>query len=180
MLRQLVRGAFAGVTATTAMSAVMLAGDKAGLMGDQPPKHVVRGLLPGHPGRAKTGEKPLAVLAHYAFGAGAGALLGLVTRGRGTAWPVGAAYGLAIWLAGYEGWVPTLTAMPPAHRDQPGRPLVMALGHVVFGSVLAHSLRRRAQAEVGKALQDVAEPAITARGRTTAVSAAGGHGRRTR
>ncbi|MET9344212.1 DUF6789 family protein [Nonomuraea sp. NPDC003804] len=143
MMSQLVRGAFAGTTATTAMSAVMLAGDKVGLMREHPPKHITRALLPGHPHRPKPGEKPMAVLAHYAFGAGAGALLALVTRGRGAPLPVGVAYGLAIWLASYEGWVPSLTRLPPAHRDQPGRQLVMALGHVVFGSVLAASLRRR-------------------------------------
>ncbi|GAA2775606.1 hypothetical protein [Nonomuraea dietziae] len=63
------------------MSGVMLAGDKLGLMRDQPPKRIVRALLPGHPRAPKQGEKPLAVLMHYAFGAGAGALLALVTRG---------------------------------------------------------------------------------------------------
>ncbi|MFD1932472.1 MULTISPECIES: hypothetical protein [Nonomuraea] len=146
MIRELVRGAFAGATATTAMSTVMLAGDKAGLMREQPPKHVVRALLPGRSHRPKAGEKPMAALAHYAFGAGAGAVLALLTRGRGAPLPVGVAYGLAIWLASYEGWVPALTPMPPIHRDEPGRALVMGLAHVVFGSVLATSLHRRAAA----------------------------------
>ncbi|MEV4063506.1 DUF6789 family protein [Nonomuraea dietziae] len=144
MMDHIFRGALAGAKATTAMSGVMLAGDRLGLMRDQPPKRIVRALLPGHPRTPKQGEKPLAVLMHYAFGAGAGALLALVTRGRGASWPVGAAYGLAIWLASYEGWVPAVAAMPPVHRDQPGRPLVMAAGHVVFGSVLAGSLRKHA------------------------------------
>ncbi|MEU7898160.1 hypothetical protein AB0B45_35525 [Nonomuraea sp. NPDC049152] len=146
MIRELARGALAGATATTAMSAVMLAGDKAGLMRENPPKRVVRSLLPGHPRRPKPGEKQVAVLAHYAFGAGAGALLALVTRGRGAPLPVGVAYGLAIWLASYEGWVPALTSIPPIHRDRPGRQLVMGLAHVVFGSVLAASMHRRAAA----------------------------------
>ncbi|GAA2352464.1 hypothetical protein GCM10010404_00090 [Nonomuraea africana] len=140
----LVKGALAGAKATTVMSAVMLAGERAGLMRDQPPKRIVRGLLPGHPRLPKPGERQLAVLGHYAFGAGAGALLGLVTRGRGVPVPLGVAYGLAIWLASYEGWVPAMAALPPVHRDEPGRPLVMAAGHVVFGSVLAMSLRKDA------------------------------------
>lgn len=143
MIRNLLRGAAAGATATTAMSTVMLAGDKLGLMRDQPPKRVVRGLLPGHPRTPKPGEKTLAAVSHLSFGSGAGALLGAVTRGGGVPAPVGAAYGLAIWLASYQGWVPAIGALPPAHRDDRGRQVVMIAAHVVYGVVLARTLRRR-------------------------------------
>jgi hypothetical protein len=141
MLRNLLKGALAGTAATTAMSAVMLAGQRAGLMRDQPPRRIVRGLLPGHRRRVKPGEKPLALLTHYAFGSAFGALLAVLSRGRGVSVPIGAGYGLAIWLASYEGWVPSVAAIPPAHRDSRGRVAVMTAGHLVYGGVLARALR---------------------------------------
>ncbi|WP_084963525.1 DUF6789 family protein [Thermoactinospora rubra] len=136
MIRNLLRGAAAGSMATTAMSTVMLAGDRLGLMKDQPPRRIVRRVW------GRTGEKPLAAAAHLGFGSAGGALLSAVTRGRGVPAPVGAAYGLAIWLASYQGWVPAIGAMPPAHRDRPGRQAVMIAAHIVYGIVLARSLRR--------------------------------------
>lgn len=135
--RGLVEGGVGGAVATAAMSAVMLAGSRAGLMEDQPPKHIVRAALPGHARRRKPGEGVLAALAHFGFGITAGALYRLVSRGRRTPVPMGVGYGLAIWLASYQGWVPGVTVLPPISDDRPGRPAVMAAGHVVYGAVLA-------------------------------------------
>ncbi|MER7128451.1 DUF6789 family protein [Streptosporangium saharense] len=135
--RGLVEGGVGGAVATAAMSAVMLAGSRAGLMEDQPPKHIVRAALPGHAHRRKPGEGALAALAHFGFGITAGALFRLVSKGRRTPVPVGIGYGLAIWLASYQGWVPGVTVLPQISDDRPGRPAVMAAGHVVYGVVLA-------------------------------------------
>ncbi|NUW29841.1 hypothetical protein HTZ77_00115 [Nonomuraea sp. SMC257] len=141
MLRHLVNGAIGGALATAAMSTVMVAGQRAGLMGDQPPKRIVRAILPGHPRKPKPGEGVLATAAHFAFGMGSGALFGVLTRGRGRV-PLGVLYGLAIWYGSYAGWVPRLTTLPPAHRDRPGRQAVMAAGHVVYGVALANAVNR--------------------------------------
>ncbi|MEW9531368.1 DUF6789 family protein [Microbispora sp. NPDC049125] len=143
MIRHLARGTVSGVLATAAMSAVMLAGDRAGLMPGQPPKHIVRAVLPGHRRRPKRGEKALGTAAHLAFGAASGALFGLLTRDRAARLPLGVAYSLLIWVASYEGWVPAMNILPPISRDPaPGRPVVMAAGHVVYGTALVLAMNR--------------------------------------
>ncbi|MFI7114866.1 DUF6789 family protein [Nonomuraea sp. NPDC050227] len=141
-MRNLMKGAAGGAVATAAMSVVMLAGSRAGLMEDQPPKRIARALLPGHRHRPKPGEGVVGALAHLGFGVTAGALYGLLTRGRRTPSALGVGYALTIWIASYEGWIPSLDILPPVSRDRPGRPAVMALGHVVYGSALATTLNR--------------------------------------
>lgn len=142
MIRRLVCGAACGALSTLAMSAVMLAGQKAGLMPGQPPKHIVRAALPGHRHRPKPGEKALGAAAHLGFGTASGALFGLLAGERVPRVPAGVAYALLIWLGSYEGWVPALNILPPVSRDPaPGRPAVMAAAHVVYGATLVLALR---------------------------------------
>ena len=45
MIRFLMRGALAGAVATVPMTAVFMAAEKTGLMGEIPPKHITRDLL---------------------------------------------------------------------------------------------------------------------------------------
>ncbi|MDF2706355.1 DUF6789 family protein [Nonomuraea muscovyensis] len=142
LLSEAAKGAAGGALATAAMSTVMVAGDRAGLMPDQPPKRIVRSLLPGHRHQPKPGEGLLATVAHFGFGIASGALFGALARRRRARVPLGIAYGLAIWLVSYAGWVPKVAALPPIHRDRPGRPAVMAAGHVVYGTALACALNR--------------------------------------
>ena len=54
---------------------------------------------------------------------------------------LGATYGFLVWAAGYEGWVPMLGILPPAHRDRRSRVATMMLAHLVYGSVLGRLLR---------------------------------------
>lgn len=136
MTGDLVKGAAGGVLATAAMSAVMLAGSRMGLMPDQPPKRIVRAFLPGHRHRPKRGERALGAIAHVGFGTACGALFAAACRGRRAPLGAGVGYGLAIWFASYEGWVSRLGILPPVSGDRPGRPAVMAAGHVVYGAVL--------------------------------------------
>lgn len=139
------RGAAAGTAATVLMSVVMLAAQRLGLMGRQPPSRIAEAALDAgdddgddRPGR--TAVKALAVPAHFAFGAGGGALYALLAGRR--AGPVsGGAYGLAVWAANYAGWVPQLRIMPPPSEDRPGRPVAMVLAHLVYGSALGALIR---------------------------------------
>jgi len=142
MIRGLVRGAAAGTLATAAMSGIMLAGARAGLLGQQPPRRIARAFLPGHRHRPKPGERALGTLAHFGFGAASGALFGLVVGDRRPRVTTGVGYALAIWAASYQGWVPEMKIMPPASVDRPGRVGVMAGAHVVYGAALALALRR--------------------------------------
>ncbi|MEY9213246.1 hypothetical protein NI17_001725 [Thermobifida halotolerans] len=137
------QGAVAGLAATVAMSGAMAAARKEGKVGRTPPKLLIRRFLPG--GREQSprpGENLAAAAAHWGFGAGAGAVFGALTGGRPPRALLGLGYGLGVWLVSYEGWVPKVTAEPPAHRDAPGRAATMVTAHLVYGYALAAALRR--------------------------------------
>jgi hypothetical protein len=136
MLDDLTRGAAAGTLATAAMSALMLAAGRAGLMGRQPPEAIVR------QAGARTAGEPrgrladaLATVAHLGFGAGTGAAYALLPPSRR---PVlrGVLAGQAVWAVSYAGWVPAFGALPPPSRDRTPRQAAMVAAHVVYGAVL--------------------------------------------
>ena len=135
-MTDVVRGAGAGAVATVAMSAVMLAAGRLGMVGRQPPEAIVRraGQLGGAEPRGRAAGV-LASLAHLGFGAGTGAAYALLPP---TARPVLRAVGvsLGVYAASYAGWVPALGALPHAERDRTDRQAVMAAAHVVYGAVL--------------------------------------------
>ena len=124
----------AGVVATVAMSAVMLALREQ--LGEAPPDAIA-----GATARA-AGADPTehetdapAVQLHLTFGAGTGGAYALLPR---TGAPVlrGTVTALAVWATAYQGWVPALGILPPASREAPQRVRVMVLAHVVYGAVL--------------------------------------------
>lgn len=139
-------GAGAGALATAPMSGVMLLAQRLGWMGKQPPAKITDAALEEvnlDPPRWE--RKALAVAAHVAFGAGAGALFALVRGGRPSparAAVEGAAFGTAVWGASYAGWVPALGIMPPPSEDRPGRPTSMLIAHWVFGAALGLAIAR--------------------------------------
>ena len=132
----LTRGAAAGTVATAAMSALMLAAGRVGLVGRQPPEAIVRraGALTAAEPRGRLADA-LAVVAHLGFGAGTGAAYALLPR---PAHPVlrGMAVGEAVYAVSYAGWVPALGALPHATRDRTTRQAVMVTAHLVYGAVL--------------------------------------------
>ncbi|WP_219413702.1 DUF6789 family protein [Pseudonocardia nigra] len=138
-----IRGAAAGVVATTVMSGVLEAGRRATAFTRQPPTLIVRTVLTGSPAHGVTAEGLLAVLAHFGYGTSCGALFALLTRRRRPeAGPgVGVGYALLLWAISYIGWVPATGAMAPPDRDAPGRQAALVAGHVVYGAVLAAVLR---------------------------------------
>ncbi|WP_181871127.1 DUF6789 family protein [Sphaerisporangium album] len=165
MTSNLVKGGVGGLLATAAMSAVMLAADRAGLMGEHPPKRIVRAALPGHKHLPKPGERPLAVISHFAYGGFCGAVFAAATGRREPRVPLGVMYGLGIWVVSYQGWVPSAGILPPAHRDRPGRQLTMMAAHVVYGATLVlayNALRRRERSRATRTYRpDGRTPPIT-------------------
>lgn len=147
----LVRGALAGLGATVAMSAVMLAGRKLGLTGKMPPERITEaGLRVLRVRTSERTEDALTTIAHLGYGTGVGLLFSVGARAARlpSAGPVvGAAYGLLVWAVSYAGWVPALGILPPPHHDRPDRQGVMVIAHLVYGSVLGAlagpSLRRK-------------------------------------
>lgn len=147
------RGALDGFLATLPMTAAMFGAQQLGLLGEVPPRKITKALahrLGARP--SSTTTSALAALNHLAFGAGCGALYGMVaprTRVATGALP-GIGYGLGVWLASYQGWVPAVGIMPPVSRDHRlGRPSTMAIAHVIFGSVLGMLTARRRRAVRG-------------------------------
>jgi hypothetical protein len=147
-------GGLDGLGATLAMSGVMYGARRAGWLGTPPPAAITERALHaiGAHGAARRGTPALAWGAHLAFGAACGALYGAAARAP-RSWAraavEGAAYGAAIWLVSYAGWVPALSILPPPHRDRPGRPPAMVAAHLVFGAVLGALGERRRRRRVG-------------------------------
>ena len=142
----ILRGAVAGVAATLLMSAIMLAGKRAGLMGRMPPVKITTRFLQALGAKPDRRQGNLAATAaHLGFGAAGGIVFSAqARRGRPLLLSVllGVAYGTAIWAVSYLGWVPALDIMAPADRDRPGRPQTMLAAHWVYGAALGVLLRR--------------------------------------
>ena len=134
VIRGAVRGAAAGVVATGAMSALMLALREQ--VGEQPPdaivKHAARGV-----GMTPTEREAdaMAVVVHVGFGATIGAAYALLPR-VGSPAARGLVTAMTVYAASYQGWIPALGILPRATQDRPGRPAVMVAAHVVYGTVL--------------------------------------------
>jgi hypothetical protein len=143
------RGAFAGTVATVPMSVVMLAGRRMGLVGEAPPETITATLLDrGGVHRSAKEQDTLAVGLHIAFGAGAGAVFGPISRRVPIApIPLGIAYGTGIWAVSYMGWIPWAGLMPAAQHDRRDRQAVMLAGHVVYGAALGALMRRKRTAD---------------------------------
>ena len=144
LLRNAARGAAAGLVATGAMSAVMLAFRKQ--MGEQPPDAIAKtaaDAVGAEPTESQADA--LASVLHAGFGMSVGAGYALLPRYLPP--PVrGVALALVVWAVSYQGWVPALGILPPADDDRPARPPVMIGAHVVYGAVLGEvedRLRRR-------------------------------------
>jgi hypothetical protein len=139
LLRRAVTGALAGCAATLPMSAVMLVARRGGIMHRrQPPEEIVdRAATRAGIAADRDTIQPVAVASHFAFGAAAGALFGLLARGpRLARTGEGVAFGSAVWFVSYRGWLPELGLMPEGERDEPERQATMLVAHVVYGLAL--------------------------------------------
>jgi hypothetical protein len=135
-----------GAIATAAMSAVMIAGDRVGLLGEPPPTTVARAALrEAGVDRPSDAAGVVAPLAHLWFGAQGGVAFGVIRRFvPGVPGPIlGVLFGLGVYGVSYKGWIPALGILPPPEDDRPGRPAVMIVAHVVYGLALGWLIRPR-------------------------------------
>lgn len=143
-LRRAGWGALAGLAATVAMTGVMKLSQKSHLLGETPPRKLVRRTL----GRIGLGPRRSGTLtaattaAHLGFGATMGALFSLMPREARRSPLGGTLFGLGVWAVSYAGVIPALGLMAPPSRDRVGRPTTMALAHVVYGASLRALLNR--------------------------------------
>jgi hypothetical protein len=142
------------------MSVAMAMERKLGLLGEPPPRKIVRTLRRriGIVGTSQGAENAATVAAHWGFGIAAGAVFGWLhggARGKLRSSLLGAGYGAAVWAASYGGFIPALGILPPPRRDRPFRPAAMIAAHLVFGSVLGAFVERlspsRAPRSAGRA-----------------------------
>ncbi|HEY0444313.1 MAG TPA: DUF6789 family protein [Candidatus Limnocylindrales bacterium] len=138
----LARGVAAGIAATAAMSVVLVAAERSGDMSRMPPHEIASNAISKSPIGAETSgraRRRLGWVAHFAFGAAAGATFEVVRRRlppRVPAVPAAVAFAAVVWGVSYLGWIPALGLMPPATDDEPGRQPALLLAHAVFGGVL--------------------------------------------
>ncbi len=127
------RGAVAGLVATAAMSAQMMAPPSTDRIGTPPPRRLADVLLPREPQRER---RVAAAVLHLGIGvAGGVAYRSLIAR-RHSGPVSGALFGLVIWFVGYEIVVPALGALPPAHRDEAARRAALIEAHALYGAIL--------------------------------------------
>jgi hypothetical protein len=128
------RGAVAGIGATTVMTLARLGAERAGVFDERPPQSEIVGRLRALRGRRTGGPatETLATIAHYAFGAVAGALYAMLPSRRVR--PVGGVlYASAIWTMSYHQLLPRLRLMPRPQHDDTGRQIAIAVDHVLYG-----------------------------------------------
>ena len=137
VLLRAAEGFVAGLVATAVMTGARFAAKEAGLVDRRPPQSEVVGRLRAIAGRTPWGHRAerSATIAHYAFGAVAGAIYGVIDPRR--ARPAGGVlYAGAIWAISYLGVLPRVGLMPRPTRDDLGRQVVTAADHVVYGMTL--------------------------------------------
>lgn len=86
----------------------------------------------------------VAIAAHFAYGAGCGALLGLADPRMSRFG--GALAGGAVWLVSYMGWIPAVRLLEPATAHPIRRNAVMLGAHFVWGWSTAAAMRELAEA----------------------------------
>lgn len=140
---RLVIGGIAGFVATMAMTAAMRrlhrrlpAKERYPLT----PREIVDQTLDPPPSLAPD----LTLVAHFAYGAGCGALIAAASPRIGRV--AGAVAGGGIWLASYMGWIPAFGVLRPATGHPLRRDAVMLAAHFAWGWSTAEGIRELSEA----------------------------------
>jgi hypothetical protein len=146
VVREILQGALAGLTATVPMTGAMELGHRRLPRHERyplPPRQITMkvansaGIAQHFTEEQKTG---LTLVAHFAYGASMGALYGLLTRQNASA-KTALPFGLAVWAGSYLGLLPGLGILKPATQHPLRRNALMIGAHVVWGLSLAGTLR---------------------------------------
>lgn len=133
------KGAVGGAAGTLVLSGLREAFARMGLVFETAPMQVVDraeelGLVDDWSPRAL---RLLTLVAHVAYGVGAGTALGLLRRKRGGAAPeaaVGSAMGVLVWGAGWSSWLPLSGVHSPPWEQQSAKVLLPVIDHSVYGA----------------------------------------------
>ncbi len=101
-----------------------------------PPREITEDLVARTPIKKPLRDKSmtrLALTAHFAYGAAAGALYGSLLHTRPHPVLQGSGFGVAVWAASYLGWIPAANVLRPATQHPGRRNLLMLAVHCVWG-----------------------------------------------
>jgi hypothetical protein len=134
-LRSAISGFVVGAVATVPMTGAFWVSRRGGLIDELPPHKAVRSVAHRLP---EPHLSWISAVAHLLIGAGAGAgaTYGAAVPRRSWGPVTGAAFGVAVWVVGYEGVMPAATDIRPAHRDDRARALTIFVAHITYGVVL--------------------------------------------
>ena len=134
-LATVARGSGRGVVAAMAMTGFRTVSAGLGLMEQPPPEEVAERGLPHLFDRIPPEHRDEAIqLAHWAYGAAAGALYGALPSELRRLPATGAAYGLAIWVA-FEAGVAPMLGLRIHERGLVERAM-LAADHVLYGMIV--------------------------------------------
>jgi hypothetical protein len=141
---EIAHGALRGVIASAAMTGMRQVTHHFGLVEEPPPQAIfrqrARGALKLVPRKRRRG---VVELAHWAFGAQAGAMFAVLPDGvRRQPW-AGPAFGLVVW-AGFEAGIAPALGLKQAKEVRPVERAALAADHLLYGFVLSE-MRRRPQ-----------------------------------
>jgi len=135
---RLVVGGIAGFVATMAMTSAMRR-----LHGKLPAKEryplTPREIVDSALGPPEAAAPDLTLIAHFAYGAGCGALIAAADPRIGRFG--GALAGGGVWLASYMGWIPAFGVLKPATEHPLRRNAVMLTAHFAWGWSTSEAMR---------------------------------------
>lgn len=148
---RVVQGALRGAIAAMTMTGLREFTRHVGLLEEPPPEAIVRQKLLGRFGSVKHGPRRAQVeLAHWSYGAAAGAFFAALPRAlRRSAWS-GPLFGLVVW-TGFELGIAPLLALPQARRPRRLDRLALAGDHLLYGFLLSEDATLRAERRTGGA-----------------------------
>lgn len=148
--RLLCVGGLSGFAATVPMTAFMLAADRLGWKGREGPEAIVQQALDTVSVPRTRRQELLGITgAHFAFGTGCGAVYGAVSQRLAQSLPPvvsGIGFGIGVWLANYQGWVPAAGILPPGPHDRRDRQARVFWAHIVYGATLGWATSRVSRA----------------------------------
>jgi hypothetical protein len=140
-MRKLLRGALAGLIATAPMSVVIALGRAGRLLWTPPPKEITSSAVSkAGIDEDRTSEEFTAtwIGAHFAYGAGCGAIYSLVRSFiPGSNAAKGLTFGELVWSVSYLGYIPALGLYPWPKDDSKSRMAIMIAAHAIFGVATA-------------------------------------------
>lgn len=138
----LIEGAGRGAVAAMAMTGMRAFTVSAGIVEETPPKAIFRQKSKGLIYLVPRKKRRAAIeLAHWTYGAGGGAMFGVLPEDvRHTRW-AGPVYGLVLWL-GFESALAPALGLSQAKKARPVDRLGLAADHVLYGLVLTGLQRR--------------------------------------